>query len=363
MSPVLRLGLNPYGLTYTLGLQGIGTPRANPVPLGLPGFVRLARDLHARTLELDLRWLAPIGDEAIRDIGRDATAAGMALVCSTWLQHTPGETLADARRVARGLGGALIRMHLAPVLEGARAALGRRWPAMVDHARTVLIREARAARDEGLRIGIENHQDFGSEELLTFAGEAGHNVGIVLDTGNPFAVGEDPLAFTGRVAPRLFHVHLKDYRAQFTDKGYRLIRCAIGDGCVPLRDMVDVISRHAPALPVTASLEPAALDARHIRLFTPEWWEGYAPRDARELATALGRLRHRGVDDHADARTPWEHGASHDDLLAYEHDHLTRSVEFARAEGWWPDADAGSGHSPDSEPETTWTPNSRSKDT
>ncbi len=31
------------------------------------------------------------------------------------------------------------------------------------------------------------------------------------------------------------HVHLKDYRVQFTDEGYRLVRCAIGDGAVPLR--------------------------------------------------------------------------------------------------------------------------------
>lgn len=348
MSSVLRVGLNPYGLTYTLGLQAIGTTRANPEPLGLPGFIGLARDLHARTLELDLRWLTSLDDEAIHEIGRVAASAGMAVVCSTWLQHTPGETLADARRIARALGGALIRMHLAPVLEGARATFGPRWPAMVDHARTVLTREARAARDEGLRIGIENHQDFGSEELLAFAGEAGENVGIVLDTGNPFAVGEDPVAFTERVAPRLFHVHLKDYRARFTDEGYTLVRCTIGDGCVPFREMVDVIGRYTPSLPVTASLEPAALEARHIRLFTPEWWQGYAPRDARELATALGRLRHRCIAEHVDARTPWERAASHEELLAYEQDHLTRSVNFARAEGWWP--------------ETTWTPNSHSKD-
>ena len=26
----MRVGLNPYGLTWTLGLQGRGTPRANP---------------------------------------------------------------------------------------------------------------------------------------------------------------------------------------------------------------------------------------------------------------------------------------------------------------------------------------------
>ena len=45
--------------------------------------------------------------------------------------------------------------------------------------------------------------------------------------------GEDPIAFTRRAAHRIRHVHLKDYRAQFTPEGFRLVRCAIGDGAVP----------------------------------------------------------------------------------------------------------------------------------
>ena len=36
---MLDVGLNPYGLTYYLGLQGRGTPRANPGGRGLEGFI------------------------------------------------------------------------------------------------------------------------------------------------------------------------------------------------------------------------------------------------------------------------------------------------------------------------------------
>jgi sugar phosphate isomerase/epimerase len=312
----------------------MGTPRANPHPLGLSGFVRIAREIGARTLELDLRWLTPLDDSALMRIADEAEAAGMTLVCSTWLRHEPGETLDDARRIARVLRAVLIRMHLAPVLAGARAEQGGRWAGMVAHARGVLVPEARRARDEGLRIGIENHQDFGSEELLAFADEGGDNVGIVLDTGNPFAVGEDPVAFTERVAHRLVHVHLKDYRAQFTDEGYRLVRCAIGEGCVPFDLMAEVIARQSPHLPVTASLEPAALEARHIRLFTAAWWHGYPDRDARELAVAIGRLRRRRLDQHDDGRTPWERDVSPDEIVAYEGEQLVQSVSYAQSMGW-----------------------------
>jgi sugar phosphate isomerase/epimerase len=334
-SPFL-VGLNPYGLTYTLGLQGLGTPRANPDPGGLEAFLRIADEIGARTLELDLRWLTDLDEDALGRLALDATTADMTIICSTWLQHEPGETLASARRIAAHLGGALIRMHLTPVLEGGRAAQGDRWPRLVDHARKVLTAEAAIARDEGLRIGIEDHQDFGSEELLAFADEAGDNVGIVFDTGNPFAVGEDPVAFIRRVAHRLVHVHLKDYRAQFTSEGYKLVRCAIGDGCVPFDEIADVITSQASPLPLTASLEPAALEARHIRLFTRNWWHGYGPRDASEFGEALGRLRHRCLESTEDSRTPWERDAPSAELIAYERNHLNRSVHYARQLGWLP---------------------------
>ena len=67
------------------------------------------------------------------------------------------------------------------------------------------------------------------------------------------------------------HVHLKDYRVQLTDEGFRLVRCAIGDGAVPFPEMVAILAEHHETLP--AVLEPGALEARHVRLFTPDWWQ------------------------------------------------------------------------------------------
>ena len=115
------------------------------------------------------------------------------------------------------------------------------------------------------------------------------------------------------------HVHLKDYRVQFTDEGYRLVRCAIGDGAVPYRRDGRDPRRAPPAL--TAVLEPGALEARHVRLFTPDWWNGYPPKPRRG-ACRLPRRRAptNHLADDADYRTPWERG---DDgaLEAYETRH------------------------------------------
>ena len=321
------LGLNPYGLAYTVGLQAIGTGRANPSSIGLAGFIALVRRAGLECIELDHRWLTPMSDDQLDELR--SRLDGLIRICSFWLTQQPGEDLSNAIRCTKGVGASIIRFHLTPVLEGARAAWGARWNEMVNHAWDTLRRESRKVADAGLVLALEDHQDFCSEELLQFADELGEHVGIVLDTGNPFAVGEDPVAFTRRAAHRIRHVHLKDYIAQFTDEGYRLVRCAIGDGCVPFAEMLDLLQR--TGRPLAASVEPGALEARHIRIYSEAWWEGYPPRDARELAAMLGRLHRGRLRSDADYRTPWELHASAEAVMAYEKAQIDRSIETMRA--------------------------------
>jgi hypothetical protein len=326
---VFTLGLNPYGLSYTVGLQGLGTPRANPDAIGLDGFISLVRELDLRCIELDWRWVSPMDEAGL--VRLRERLAGFEPIYSYWLAQEPGETLIDPIRRAAAIGARILRLHLTPVLEGARAACGPRWKEMVAHARRTLREDVSRAADAGLIVAIENHQDFGSEELVTLAEELGDHVGVVLDTGNPFAVGEDPVGFARRASHRIRHVHLKDYVAQFTSEGYRLLRCAIGDGAVPFQEIAHALDSGRS---VTASIEPGALEARHIRLFTSDWWNGYPARDARELAVMLGRLRHHSIEDDADWRTPWEKAAPPEHLMTFEMTQVRRSLETVRAMGW-----------------------------
>ena len=326
--PSLRVGLNPYGVSCTVGLLQPASGRLTPTPLGLSGFIELARTIGPRCIELDGRWLTALAEADLARVGESLRQSGMTIICSDWLVQRPGETLEDAIRGARTLGASLLRLHLTPVLEGARGALGTRWEQMVAHARATLKVEANRAADVGLPLAIENHQDLTSEELIDIASEAGENVGLVFDTGNPFAVGEDPIAFARRAASWIRHVHLKDYVAQFTSEGYRLVRCAIGDGCVPLKEIADMLQPN-----LTASIEPGALEARHIRLFASDWWRGYPPRPAIELATALGRLQRHKLPEDVEWRTPWERGVHGQPLVDYEMAQIRRSAENLKAIG------------------------------
>jgi sugar phosphate isomerase/epimerase len=319
-------GLNPYGLTYHLGLQGAGGPRVNAGGAGIEGFIAIASELGARAIELFDPWLRAMSDDQLAALRDQLGELGMVPIVSSGLMMGPFES---AMRSAKALGATTIRFGLTTVLCGDRHALGARWPELVANVGRSLAEYGPRAADEGRVLAIENHQDFGSDELMGFA-EATPGVGICLDTGNAFPVAEAPLDFTTRVAPRVSHVHLKDYRVQFTNEGYRLVRCAIGDGAVPIAGMLDILRAHHSTL--TAVLEPGALEARHVRLLKPEWWNGYAAKSAPALAACLAAARVNRLPDDAEYRTPWEKGED-GAIEDYELEMIRRSAANMRALG------------------------------
>ena len=325
---MFRTGLNPYGLTYTLGLQGANGPRANPRGRGLEGFLQIAAELGAQSIEIHNAWLVPLGEEELFTLRARLDSSRVEPIISHGIPWEPPE---GAVRTAVALGARIIRTPLTPVLCGDRSARSDEWPGFVRSAREKLKTLADMAAREGLTIAVENHQDFGSRELLDFCDEAGSNVGICFDTGNTFPVAESPLDFARRVAPRVRHVHFKDYRAHWSDEGYRLVRCAIGDGAVPFPEVAAVLAEHHRSL--TASLEPGALEARHVRLFTAAWWQGYPPSAATDLAACLRAARRNRLADDADWRTPWERNENGETLIRFEMDMIRRSAANMKAIG------------------------------
>ena len=319
-------GLNPYGLTYHLGLQGAGTPRANPKGAGLEGFIALCHELGARCIEIFDPWLRNLSDGELAALKDRLGSLGLTPIVSWGLMMGPFES---ALRSARALDAKTIRCGLTTVLCGDRAKLGEEWPELVASVRASLKQYGPIVAGDGRMLAIENHQDFGADELVGFCEETS-GVGICVDAGNTFPVCEAPMDFYARVAPHVRHVHLKDYRVQFTEEGYRLVRCAIGDGAVPIRAMLDLFLKHHPTL--TAVLEPGALEARHVRFLTPDWWRFYPPKSAESLARCLAAARVNRLAEEEDFRTPWERGEDAA-LNDYELAMIRRSAANMRALG------------------------------
>jgi sugar phosphate isomerase/epimerase len=269
-----------------------------------------------------------MSDAELTALGDRLRGLGMEPVGSTGLQRAD---FANTMRIAQGLGAKIVRFALTPILCGDRNAAGESWEPLVKSVRDKLGEVAPMAAAAGITVAIENHQDFTSQELVDFCRESGPNVGIVFDTANTFPVAESPLDFTRTIAAHVRYLHLKDYRVQFTAEGYRLVRCASGDGCVPYAEIVEILAKHHQSLP--AAIEIGALDARHVRLFTPDWWKGYAPKEASALAACfLAELRNKLPVD-ADYRTPWEKQEDGERLIDFELGQVRKSAANLKALG------------------------------
>jgi sugar phosphate isomerase/epimerase len=78
----------------------------------------------------------------------------------------------------------------------------------------VLREVVRAATDQGVVLGLENHGDFTADSLLRLLGEVDSpNLRVTLDTGNALRVLEDPVEAARKLAPHTVATHIKDVTA------------------------------------------------------------------------------------------------------------------------------------------------------
>jgi sugar phosphate isomerase/epimerase len=237
----------------------------------------------------------------------------------------PIETEPFRRHLAlcQRLGITTVRCVLSTVLCGDRRPIGglEGWQRHLDQRIATLKEIAPYAEDAGVRIGVENHQDATSADLVYLAQAVNsRNVGITLDTGNPLAVAEDPVIFARTILPYLVHVHLKDYRMTPSPEGYRIFHCAIGAGVVDYPALFDLFCTKDD---LVCNIEMAALGERHIRLLTDEYWAGLGPRGMADVLPVL-RLRDRAELD-VEWRTAWEMEQD-STMAAWEMERLVESV-------------------------------------
>lgn len=318
----LSLGVCIYGIAYSAGMVGRGTPRANPRPLDATGFLHLAAELGLNSVEVPLPYIHPTEDLAAlrayvhqaHDLGLRVVSAGVPIEEDAFRHHL---------HTLHNLGIRTVRCVLSSVLCGDRRPIGglegwqRHLAGKIDTLRAI----APLAEKFDIRIGVENHQDATSTDLIHLCETVGSpSVGITLDTGNPLAVAEDPVAFARAILPHLVHVHLKDYRMTVTPEGYRLFHCAIGAGVVDFPALF-ALFRTKPGL--ACHIEMAALGERHIRVLADDYWAGHTPRPIDTALPVLRRREQAEVD--VEWRTPWE--TENERILpAWEMERLAESV-------------------------------------
>ncbi len=111
------------------------------------------------------------------------------------------------------------------------------------------------ARDLGIHINIETHEEVTSFELVRLVEEVGPDVtGIVYDTTNPLQRLEHPLRTAQRVAPYVRQTHCKDGILSYGDGGVDYQHRPIGTGVVDYHQILPILMAANPDL--NLSIEP-----------------------------------------------------------------------------------------------------------
>ena len=306
-----------------------------PDPHQIEGLLTMADRYDLASVEGASGWFEVMSDAQVDRFRQDLGNTRRVFVDTGGHDYARDLTpLRSAIDVAAHIGSPMVRTTISSLLEGDRRSLGSDgWRDHLIALVEPLRRAAGAAQEAGVVIGIENHQDLCSHELVWLCEQVGGaHLGVTLDVGNAYAVGERPAAFARRVQPFLKHVHLKDYTVHPTGTGYRLKRCALGEGVVDWPAMFAWFDAECPQ--VEACIELGATTARHIRLFEPSWWETYPERPfIPDAIDALGDLQRAAQPPETDWRTPHEAGAGADACAAYEIAQIEASVTYLKSIG------------------------------
>ncbi len=318
----LRIGLSVAGTTFSMGLH----PNAGRPPITARELMDQTVALGLAGVEIPARMLE--GDDAAA-VGRHAAERDLFITLDT-SGYDP-DALRDVIELAVTLGAPTVRTVVGGAkIGGDRRPLAGRWQPFLDQVHAGLRAAVVSAEAAGITLAVENHQDLASEELLWLCEsiDSAH-FGINLDTGNPLATAEEPVDYFRRVAPYVKNVHLKDYWTWWSEEGYRLVRCPLGQGLTDFPVLLDILDATVPG--VTMAVELGALQARDIRVLAPDFWPDYpASRTAAQLAEAL-RVVHANARPDGDWRTPFERDEPAEAVVAYEQEQLSESVAYVQS--------------------------------
>lgn len=332
MTPTSRrtpVYLNVYGSRYTFGLQGDGA-----VPATVDALVAYATRHGLAGLELPVVSARAMDRADLRRVRDAAERDGFGLILSS-LGTEPIQLRADIE-LAAALGARVLVTAVAETrFGGDRRHLAGQWHLLMRAVHEQIAAVVPDAEKAGVVIALENHQDLDALDMLSLCRALDSEaVGVTFDCANALGVAEHPMEYLRAVLPYVVHAHMKDYRTQWTDEGYALIRCPVGSGVVPLPELVSTIKAAKPG--VAFSIEIGALVARVVRVFAEDFWADHRPRSPAALSSLLGFVGRHADAESTDLQTPFERATDSTDITGYEEMELEESIAFvlSRFDSW-----------------------------
>lgn len=291
------------------------------IPLGMDNFAVRAmgwkgRELvdYAASLKLDTLFITDLPAFGTQDAGQlgelrqYATDKGIVIQLGSWSICPTSKTFKKDWGTAEEHLGLCIRMAKAVGSPLARVVLGsredRKTPggieARIADTVAVLKSQRSLARDNGVKIAIENHAgDMTAAELTGLVESAGTDfVGVNLDSGNALWTLEDPIDSLEKLGKYALCTSLRDSAVWETDKGCKIQWTAMGEGGVV--DLRKYFARFAELCPgVAVNIETIGGFALEFPYLESGFWDAWSHKPAAEFAKFLALVkRGRPVPQH-----------------------------------------------------------------
>ena len=180
-----------------------------------------------------------------------------------------------------------------------------------------------------MRLAIENHKGWRSEELAAWVRSTGSEyVGVALDLVNSVSLIETPQQTIDTLAPYTIFVSFKDIGVDFYSDGILLSEVPFGDGHLDLAGIVARFQKKDPKM--LFQLEMLTRDPLKVPIFTEQYWKVFddkSPAPARDLAMLIAWIR-----NHPPKRPlPKTAGLSPQGVLALEDQLNQQCIGYARS--------------------------------
>jgi sugar phosphate isomerase/epimerase len=176
-----------------------------------------------------------------------------------------------------------------------------------------------------MRLAIENHKDWRIGQMLDMLRRIGSEyVGVCVDTGNSFALLEDPMAVVEAYAPYGFAAHLKDMGVAEYEDGFLLADVPLGQGLLDLPRMVRILRKARPE--IQFSLEMATRDPLKVPCLTEKYWATFADVPGSDLARTLRYVRANASPE----LLPKVNHLPLDELVKLEEANIKKCLAFAK---------------------------------
>ncbi len=198
-------------------------------------------------------------------------------------------------KTAKECGATVLRTVMIPGRRYEEYETLQEFKKFYNRGRKAVERAAPIMEKYKIHLAIENHKEQRIGDLLPILESIDSEyVGVCFDTGNSFALLEDPIEVANAYAPWTKTVHLKDQAVQEYEEGFLFADIKYGGGLIPLKHTVDIVRQANPQ--AHFNLEMITRDPLKVPCLNQKYWATFPNVPASDLARALRTIRAKEAD-------------------------------------------------------------------